>query len=129
MLYRDQCVKSSSNVSLPFAWITGPATDPSFDLMAFHWIRYRNIIDSKLFRNILAKNDEIFSYDTIELEILASFQDLNRSSMQTFFRHWSSFYPLKCTMVIEYGPIVTNIIIVQNKGIYIRFALIFQIDV
>ena len=24
-------LKSSSNVNLPFAWTTGPATDPSFD--------------------------------------------------------------------------------------------------
>jgi hypothetical protein len=27
---RPPDLKSSSNVSLPFAWITGPATDPSF---------------------------------------------------------------------------------------------------
>ena len=29
---RPPDLKSSTNVSLPFAWITGPATDPSFHL-------------------------------------------------------------------------------------------------
>ena len=28
---RPPDLKSSSNVSLPFAWITGPVTDPSLD--------------------------------------------------------------------------------------------------
>ena len=29
---RPPDLKSSSNVSLPLAWITGPATDPSFEI-------------------------------------------------------------------------------------------------
>ena len=34
---RPPDLKSSSNVSLPFAWITGPATDPSFMWCVRHY--------------------------------------------------------------------------------------------
>ena len=45
---RPPDLKSSSNVSLPFAWITGPATDPSFNLFTLMFLKFPSFFDMYL---------------------------------------------------------------------------------
>ena len=47
---RPPNLKSSSNVSLTFAWITGPATDPSFNLFSLMFLKFPSFFDMYLLK-------------------------------------------------------------------------------
>ena len=83
---RPPDLKSSSNVSLPFAWITGPATDPSF-------VYCSTRLTAQLMRNDFGPNSTHFlllkSSISLIYEILKHHED---SWCLTFFGNTSEDY-------------------------------------